>query len=61
MDLQVPTRFHDRIARAVARSDPVSVKLDHPSTPRIGCMLLESEGEDTRSCCTWEKRYDATS
>ena len=28
MDLHVPTRFHDRITKAVACSDPVSVRLD---------------------------------
>ena len=33
MDLHVPTYFHDRISKAVARSDPVSVKLDLLGTP----------------------------
>jgi hypothetical protein len=33
MDLHVPTYFHDRIAKAVARSDPVSIKLDLTGTP----------------------------
>ena len=33
MNLHVPTYFHDRIAKAVARSDPVSIKLDLTGTP----------------------------
>ena len=33
MNLHVPTYFHDRIAKAVARSDPVSMKLDLLGTP----------------------------
>ena len=34
MDLHVPMHFHDRIMKAVARSDPVSVKLDLLGTPQ---------------------------
>ena len=34
MYLHIPTRFHDRIAKAVTRSDPVSVKLDLLGTPQ---------------------------
>ena len=33
MNLHVPTYFHDKIAKAVARSDPVSMKIDLLGTP----------------------------